>query len=143
MSFKSAFTFSNTAAIRFQLAKHQKILDIVLSVSPAQIQPHIKDCVVNQEKLLIYVSSAAWASQLRFFQVQIKNAVNLHSREKITTLRIRMVVPSLLKSASRERKAIPSLDNIEMLRNNADALVEGKLKSALLKLSDTLKNHNQ
>ena len=138
MGFKSAFSFSSTAAIQYRLAKHKKILGIVLSVSPAQIQPHIKDCVINHDKLLIYVSSAAWASQLRFFHTQIKKAVNQQSGEKIATIRIRIVVPSPLKTVNREKKSIPSVENVEMLRNNADALPEGNLRKALLKLSHTL-----
>jgi len=143
MSFKSAFSFSNTSAVQHHLAKHQKILKIILSVSPAQIQPHIKDCVINHNKLLIYVSSAAWASQLRFFHSQIKEAVNSQSNEKIEQIRIRILSPPPYEKIKKVKKLIPSTENIDLLRNNATSTTEGKLKSALLKLSHTLQQHNQ
>ncbi len=143
MSFKSAVSFSNISAVQQHIAKHKKILAIILSVSPAQLQPHIKDCVVNHNKLLIYVSSAAWASQLRFFHAQIKEAVNSQSKEKVELIRIRVLSPSPYKKKNKQKKLIPSPENIELLRNNATTITEGKLKSALLKLSNTLQQSNQ
>ena len=143
MSFKSAVSFSNISAVQRHLARHQKILSIILSVSPDQIRPHIKDCVINQNKLLIYVSSAAWASQLRFFHVQIKEAVNRQSKEKIEQVRIRILSPEPYKSEKKSKKIIPSTENIDLLRNNATTITEGKLKNALLNLSNTLKKRSQ
>ena len=141
MSFKNAFSFSNTAAVQRHLIKHRRILAIILSVSPTQIQPYIKDCVINQNKLLIYVSSAVWASQLRFFQTQIQEAVNRQSNERIEKIRIRILPPDPYKTANKTKKIIPSTENIDLLRNNAETITEGKLKNALLKLSNTLQRH--
>ena len=143
MSFKSAFSFSNTSAVQYHIAKHKKILEIILSVSPVQIRPHIKDCVINHNKLLIYVSSAVWASQLRFFHAQIKKAVNSQSKEKVEQLRIRILSPAPYKPQKKAKKIIPSTENIDLLRNNAATITEGKLKNALLKLSKTLQQYNQ
>ena len=143
MSFKSAFSFSNTSAVQYHLAKHQKILQIILSVCPTQIQPHIKDCVINQNRLLIYVSSAVWASQLRFFHTQIKDAVNKQSQEKIEQIRIRILPPAPYSPEKKSKKTIPSTENINLLHDNATAITEGKLKNALLKLSNTLQQHKQ
>jgi len=143
MSFKSAFSFSNTSAVQRHLIRHQRILQIIVSVSPAQIQPHIKDCVINQNKLLIYVSSAAWASQLRFFHSQIKSAVNSQANEKIDQLRIRILPPAPYKAEKKSEKKIPSVKNIDLLGNNASTSTEGKLKDALLNLSLTLRQHTR
>ncbi|NOR80714.1 MAG: DUF721 domain-containing protein [Methyloprofundus sp.] len=143
MSFKSASSFSNISAVQRHLARHQKILRIILSVSPEQIQPHIKDCVINQNKLLIYVSSAVWASQLRFFHTQIKEAVNQQSQEKIEQIRIRILSPEPYRPEKKSEKIIPSTENIDLLHDNATAITEGKLKNALLKLSNTLQQHKQ
>lgn len=141
MTFKSIFSFSNTTAIQLHLAKHQAILNIILSISPDQIRPHIKDCVINHDKLLIYVSSAAWASQLRFFQKQIKDAINQQSKEKIATIRIRIINPAPYKVVQEDNKKIPSKESIDQLHNHATAIAEGKLKAALLRLSHTLQKH--
>ena len=143
MSFKTAFSFSNTSAVQRHLARQQKILRIILSVSPDQIRPHIKDCVMNQNRLLIYISSAAWASQLRFYHAQIKEAVNEQGKEKVEQIRIRILPPEPYRAEKKSKTIIPSAENIDLLRNNATTITEGKLKNALLKLSNTLQQRSQ
>ncbi len=139
MSFKSAFSFSNLNVIQLKLAKHKEVLAMILSASPEKIQPHIKDCVINDNKLLVYVSSAAWASQLRFYSTQIIEAVNKQDTEKkINQLRIRILSPIQDNSQHESTKKIPSTESIDLIRKNAGAFVEGKLKTALLNLSKTL-----
>ncbi len=143
MSFKTAFSFANTSAFQYSIAKHQKILSIVLSVSPIQIQPHIKACVINHKKLLIYVDSAVWATQLRFCHAQIKEAINSQSQETVHHIRIRIASPTPYRLEKKAKKTIPSVENINLIHDNATALTESKLKNALLKLSDTLQQYNQ
>lgn len=144
MSFKSAFSCSNIATIQVQLIRHQRILKIILSASPKQIQPYIKDCVINNNSLMIYLSSAAWASQLRFCTAQIQQAVNVQCNEKINKIRIRVIAPPPFKQQSESlTKTLPSPKNIKMLQENADTLAEGKLKDALLGLSKALQKQSQ
>lgn len=143
MSFKTAFSFSHRSAIQQRLIRHQKLLNIVLSVSPIQIQPHIKDCVINEHKLLVYVSSAVWASQLRFFHSQIKEAVNRGSAETIINIRIRILSPEPYKIERQAIKRVPSTQTIAFIADNAESVTEGKLKDALLKLSHTLQHSHQ
>ena len=138
MSFKPAAAFSHRSAIQLQLIKHQRILKIILAASPQQLQAHIKDCVINNNNLMVYVSSAAWASQLRFCSTQIQQAVNAQSNERIKKIRIRVLRPEPFKMQEEVTKITPSLDSINLLQDNADALAEGKLKDALLSLSKAL-----
>ncbi|GAW85547.1 conserved hypothetical protein [Bathymodiolus platifrons methanotrophic gill symbiont] len=141
MSFKSAVSFSSTSAIQLQLLKHQRILAIILSASPQQLHAHIKDCVINNNNLLIYVNSAVWASQLRFYTSQIQQAVNTRGNERISKTRIRVLSPEPFKKDEEETKVIPSIETVNMLQTNADSLAESKLKDALLGLSKTLQKH--
>ena len=144
MSFKNASSFSRMpTALQLRIAKHQRILRIILLASPAQLKPHIKDCVVNEGSLMIYMSSAAWASRLRFCSAQIQLAVNTQSKENIKKVRVRVLVPTPYTAEKKSRKIIPSEENIESLRNNADTLSEGRLKNALLSLSNTLLKQNK
>ncbi|MBE0469352.1 MAG: DUF721 domain-containing protein [Methyloprofundus sp.] len=144
MSFKNASSFSRIpTAIQLNLAKNQRVLGIILSVSPAQLKPYIKDCVVNEESLMIYVSSAVWASQLRFCSAQIQTAVNTQSKENIKKVRVRVLTATPFKAEKKSPKIIPSAENIESLRNNAYALPEGRLKNALLSLTNTLLKQNK
>ena len=143
MSFKNASFFSYTSAIQSHLNRHQKILRIILSASPYQLRPHIKDCVINDNgRLLIYVSSAAWASQLRFLSAQLKDAVNSKSNERIQQIRIRVLTPEPFKAEVEEKKIIPSMENIDLIRSSAEGFSGSKLENALLSLSDTLKKHS-
>ncbi|SHE22488.1 hypothetical protein BPUTEOMOX_222 [methanotrophic endosymbiont of Bathymodiolus puteoserpentis (Logatchev)] len=92
---------------------------------------------------MIYMSSAAWASQLRFCSAQIQLAVNTQSKENIKKVRVRVLAPTPFTAEKKSRKIIPSEENIESLRNNADTLSEGRLKNALLSLSNTLLKQNK
>lgn len=143
MSFKPAATFSRSSAIQLQLIKHQRMLRIILAVSPKQLRAYIKDCVINNNSLMIYVSSPAWASRLRFCTAQIQQAVNVQSNERINKIRIRTLRPEPFKMHKEVQKIIPSAENIEMLRDNTNHLAEGKLKDALLGLSKALKKHSR
>ena len=138
MSFKPAHSFSHISAIQLQLIKHQRILKIILATSPKQLQAHIKDCVINDNNLMIYVSSAAWASQLRFCSVQIQQAVNSGSNERIKKTRVRVLRPEPFTMPEETTKIFPSKENISLLQDNAAGLSEGKLKDALLGLSKAL-----
>jgi len=144
MSFKNASSFSGIpSSIFFHIEKHRKILKIIVSASPIQIRPFIKDCVINEDRLMIYVSSAMWASQLRFCSNQIQTAVNSQSNEKIKKVRVRILSPAPFEADNTSQKIIPSEETIESLRNNAGATSEGKLKDALLSLSATLQKQNK
>jgi hypothetical protein len=143
MSFKNASFFSYSPAIQKHLNRHQQILRIILATSPSSLKPHIKDCVIKDHaKLLIYVSSAVWASQLRFLTTQIKQAVNSQSNEKIQQIRIRVLSPEPFKVAVEEKKIFPSLTSINLIKSSAEGSSEGPLKNALLNLSNTLKKYS-
>lgn len=107
MSFKPAHSFSHISAIQLQLIKHQRILKIILAASPKQLQAHIKDCVINDNNLMIYVSSAAWASQLRFCSVQIQQAVNSGSNERIKRLESECYDQSHSRCQRKQQKYFP------------------------------------
>lgn len=143
MSFKPAATFSRSSAIQLQLIKHRSMLRIIWAASPKQLRAHIKDCVINNNSLMIYVSSPAWASQLRFCTAQIQQAVTAQSNERINKIRIRVLRPEPFKMHEEVQKIIPSTENIELLQDNANYMAEGKLKEALLRLSKALKKHNR
>lgn len=143
MSFKKAFSCANTAALQHQLIKHQKLLPIIIAACPRHTQAHIKDCVISDRRLIVYVSSASWASQIRFCATQIRQAVNTHSNEKITQLRVRILTPEPFEKPKKVNKIIPSQQSIRLIRNNADSLAESKLKSALFSLSRALNKHSQ
>lgn len=139
MSFKVASSFSYSSAIRLQLIRHQRILHIILATSPKQLQAHIKACVINNNNLIIYVSVAAWASQLRFYTSQIQQAVNTQSNERIDQTQVKILSPEPFNMREQATKIFPSVKNINLLRKNADSQAEGRLKEALLSLSQTLK----
>ncbi len=142
MSFKDALSFVQSPAVQSHLIRHRKILRIILAYSPQQFRIHIKDCVINERMLLIYVDSSAWASQLRFLSAQLQNVVNKESSEKIEKIRIRIMPPNAYPLKKTSKKVIPSTENIESLRNNAASISESKLKNALLNLSDTLQKYH-
>lgn len=138
MSFKNALALTNIPAFQLHIERHKQILQIILSASPTKLHPHIKDCVLNNHSLMVYVGSAVWASQLRFYSKSIKDAVNTSNKGKIRQIRIRVLPPSPYKKESKPNTNIPSQDNIALIKSSDAALEESKLKTALLHLSSTL-----
>ena len=145
MSFKPASAFSHTSAIQLRLIKHLRILRIILAASPKQLQAHIKDCVINNNSLMVYVTSAVWASQLRFCTAQIQQAVNAQSNERINRVRIRVLRPEPFKMQEEITKIINSHINNGCLKiiidlTNVDYLDSSGL-STLISVKTKLGKH--
>lgn len=142
-AFKNALNFSNRTTVQFQLTieKHQKVLQVIRSSLPEALANEAKDCVVKDTKLLIFTASAAWASQLRFYSPAIRTAVNAKCNEKIDKVQLKVLEPEANNIQSKPAPNIPSLENIELIRNNQLDAPDSDLKLALLNLSQTLKNY--
>lgn len=139
--FKPVFSFPNRVSVKLisQIEKHRKILPLIQSAVPDKLADQILDCVVNDRKLLIFISSANWASQLRFYSQSILKAVNSGTAGSIDKVQMRIVSLESTKPPLKKMPEVPSKENIELIRSVGKSAPEGDLKRALLSLSDTLK----
>lgn len=139
--FKAALSFPNRtiAHLYSQIEQQKQILRRIHDVLPATIAQHVMHCVVNGKKLLVYTDTAAWASQLRFYNSAILTAIAPVTRESVSIMQIKVRVETRqAESLPGRTPVIPSAEKIELIRNHGLSVSDQQLKLALLRLSATL-----
>jgi hypothetical protein len=151
--FKAALSFPNGTIAYYcsQIERQKQVLQRIHAVLPLSIAEHALHCVVNGKKLLIYTDTAAWASQLRFYNRAILDAIAPITRESVSIMQIK--VRAETSSAGRKREAgdeafqamppgrkpnIPSAEKIAFIHSHSLTVSDERLKAALLRLSATL-----
>lgn len=139
-SFKAALSFPNRNIAHFySLIEQQKqLLQRIHGILPTEIAKHVLHCVVNGKKLLIYTDTAAWASQLRFYNSAILAAIAPATRESVSIMQVKVMAETLRATPTQRKPNIPSAEKIEFIRNHSLSVSDEHLKQALLKLSATL-----
>ena len=141
-SFKCSLSFTNRNMAYFysQIEQQQRILQRIQAVLPDALAKQARHCLLKDKKLLVYTDSAAWASQLRFYNSAILAAIAPLTATPVQSLQIRIIAGQTGLVAGSKRKAnIPSVEKIELIRNHSLTVEDQQLSSALLKLSATLK----
>jgi len=139
-SFKAALSFPSRTIAHFysQIEQQKLVLQRIHEVLPATIAQHALHCVVNGKKLLVYTDTAAWASQLRFYNSAILAAIAPVTRESVSIMQIKVRVETLQTASPSRKPNIPSAEKIEFIHNHSLTVSDEQLKLALLRLSATL-----
>ncbi len=115
------------------------MLDRIRGVLPPPLSRHVFHCVKNDKKLLIYTDSAAWASQIRFYNNDLLTAIASTDEPAAESLQIRILADRFdPEKKSIEKPHVPSPENILLIRNHSENIADEELKRALQKLSATL-----
>ncbi|MEI6706093.1 MAG: DciA family protein [Methylococcales bacterium] len=134
---KSPLSFQNHTMAYFhgQIGQQKRLLLTIQKLLPFDLAEHIYCCLIKDKKLLLYTDSAAWASQLRFY-----NGVILAANEPLVdTVQIKVMTQEVGFVTQSERKArLPSSEKIAELQKDSLSIADEPLKAALLKLSATL-----
>lgn len=140
-SFKAALLFPNRTIAHFysQIEQQKLVLLRIHEVLPVAIAQHALHCVINGKKLLVYTDTAAWASQLRFYNSAILAAIAPVTRVSISMMQIKVRRDELNKASPPGRTPnLPSAENIELIHNQSLTVADEQLKQALQRLSATL-----
>ncbi|WP_027148213.1 DciA family protein [Methylobacter tundripaludum] len=139
-SFKAALSFPSRTIAHFysQIEQQKQVLQRIHEVLPATIAQHALHCVVNGKKLLVYTDTAAWASQLRFYNSAILAAIAPVTRDSVSIMQIKVRVETLQAASPSRKPNIPSAEKIEFIHNHSLTVSDEQLKLALLRLSTTL-----
>ncbi|MDD5266795.1 MAG: DciA family protein [Methylococcales bacterium] len=122
-----------------QIEQQQRILQRIQAVLPEALAKQARHCLIRDKKLLIYTDSAAWASQLRFYNSAILTAIKPLTRTPVEMLQIKIITGQTgLNIVSKRKANIPSVGKIEFIRDHSLAVSDNQLRLALLKLSSTL-----
>ncbi|HIG07867.1 MAG: DciA family protein [Methylococcales bacterium] len=141
--FKSALSLGGNATSHFtKIIAQQRILrEVICQYLPDHFSPYITSCIKKDKTIIIYTTSATWASQLRFLNQPILAALHANGKNDITETKIR-VLPEALTPEPQKRYAKKLSDaSLNMIHSNAVAhTTDSELSKALLQLHKTLKN---
>ncbi len=139
--FKAALSFPNRTIAYFynQIDQQKRVLAKIHELLPDTLAIHALHCVINGKKLLVYTDSAAWASQLRFYNSAILAAIAPVTRESVSIMQIKVRMEMLTKTSHPGRTPIiPSAEKIALIHNHSLTVSDEQLKLALQRLSATL-----
>lgn len=134
---KSPLSYQNQTMAYFhgQIGQQKRLLHAIQKLLPFNLAEHIHCCLIKDKKLLVYTDSAAWASQLRFYNAAILTSI----APLVATVQIKVITQPVGFVAKSERKArLPCAEKIECIRNDSLTIADEPLQAALLKLSATL-----
>jgi len=140
-SFISSLSFQNRTIAYFysQIEQQKRVLQRIQAVLPETLAKQARHCLIKDKKLVIYTDSAAWASQLRFYNSAILAAIAPLTRTSIEIMQVKIIVERTGLILRSIRKAnIPSGGKIALIRNDGHNITDDQLKLALLRLSATL-----
>ncbi len=143
--FKSALDFpARQLALSLAIIAEQKnLLAVVRTALPPEIAENIQHCVRSGNRLLIYTASANWASQIRFFSMDIVNKLAVYGQQNIISIQVR-ITPQLEQQYRRRTARLPSAENITLLSQQLQgAEHDDILKSALSRLAKTMEKRLQ
>lgn len=141
ITYKTPLAFQNqvTGYLHGQIAQQKKILQAVQSLLPESLAKQVCHCLIKDQKLLIYTDSAVWASQLRFYNPMILDAITTLTKEIVSSVQLRITTQPLDLVTKSERKArLPSPEKIAELKSASFDMPDESLRLAFLKLSATL-----
>ncbi|MFA5924172.1 MAG: DUF721 domain-containing protein [Methylococcaceae bacterium] len=141
-SFKMSLSFKNRTMAYFysQIEQQQRILQCIRAVLPETLAKQVRHCLIRDKKLLVYTDSAAWASQLRFYNSAMLAATIVPlTRAPVDVVQIKIMAGQTGLILVPKRKAkIPSTEKIEVIRNHSLTVSDNQLRLALLRLSTKL-----
>jgi hypothetical protein len=122
-----------------QIEQQRRIVQRIQAVLPEALAKQVRHCLIRDKKLLVYTDSAAWASQLRFYNSAMLAAIEPLTRTSVEIMQIKIIGGQTGLILGPKRKAkLPSVEKIENIRNDSLAVSDDQLRLALLKLSTTL-----
>lgn len=138
-AFKSALTFGSghLAACLARIAEQQQLLQLVRSTLPPEIAQHAMHCVISGNKLIIYVQTAGWASQIRFFQTLILNKLLASGQRNLGSLQVKLLRSDSLPT-TRKLAVLPPAEIVQTLIRQTSSSSEDELEAALNRLGKTL-----
>lgn len=136
--FKLANTCQNQIMTIYQarIRQQNQFLNLIKATLAVPLAEHLLYCVMSGKKCLLYTDTEEWAVQLRHHLPIILHTVQASSLAAIDFVQVRLISqppPQMTRNLK-----LPSKQNIELIRDNLQSIKDDELKSALLRLSQTL-----
>jgi len=138
--FNHALTFKpgSWAYLSSRLKFQRELLAKIRAALPPELAAHAEHCVLAEKKLLLYTQSSPWASQLRFHEQNILNAVQADCGGISLALQVRLLSQNHPPLPSTRRVRQPGDEIIRVLETASAGMTDQTLKTALQKLTAAL-----
>jgi hypothetical protein len=133
------FQGAGIQAIRNQIKKHHRVLDVARKVLPGFLADHCVDCVIKPDQLILYVDSPAFGSQIRFYALHLLPKIEQSIGYRFKDLLIRNALPAATKPPDKPNFVSPPGFVADLLISSASSTSSEELKEALLRLSKTVR----
>ena len=121
-----------------KLEQHRSLIREIKPLLPHFLRQHVMGCATKDRRLLIFTTSSAWASQLRFYSPSLLQTLNKQFNLEIELLQIQILPPKKPHTATRNIHHIPSKQTLEHLKRYSIALNDSELKQSLMRLTQSL-----
>lgn len=126
-----------------QLYQQQVMLGIIKSALPDALKEQARYCVVARQRVFVYTTSAAWASQLRFHtHAMLEGLQRWRSQANIEGVQIRLLTLDSTSTKYARQPNMPSKSMIKLIRD-VRGQQQDVLSEALTALSKTLEKLNE
>lgn len=130
------------APLLAQARLHMQLLAKIRQALPEPSGSHCLYCVLRGDsRLILYVDSAAWATKLRFHQLEIQSA--LSEIGPLKSIQIRVLLPGRETEKRLQAAKIPSPQALDQLAKIAAASCDPEIKRSLKRLVCTLQRAAQ
>jgi len=119
--------------------QHDAILTIARQVLPASMSQQCLCCATQGSKLTLFVRTAAWATQIRYYNPAILEHLNRSSHSGFGKIQVRIPPTDAMPDAAARKASRPSTATINAIQTCAQKCLSGKLQQSLLHLVDTLR----
>lgn len=143
-AFKAASSFEqrHLTVCLARIEEQRQLLVLIKSVLPPELASRIVHTLISGSRLLIYTSSASWASQIRFYNEVILTKLQASGQQKINKLQVRLLLNETAP-VSRRHARLPAAATVDSLFGKTDHVPSDELGQALTRLGDMLKKKLQ
>ena len=130
------------AGIHTTLALHRRVLKAVRAVLPPLLARHCQDCVVKPERLILYMDSPLYTTQLRFHVRRLQQRLDGDEGLYFRDIQVRNLMPLTARAVAKPKTVVPSPAVAALLQGSAAGDDSDALAHALRKLAGTIARKN-
>jgi hypothetical protein len=138
ISIRGFLNYKNLAELNRTLNLHRQTLAEIKKNLPPVLADHCIHCVPKQDRLIVYVDTAAFASQLRFFAPTLIDALASTTYSGFKEIKIRIAMPTAHPEGA-TKKALPLTETAAIhVSKTAETCQSEEIRLSLLRLGRTL-----
>ena len=133
--------YLNAAAmtvLQAELEKHRRLLNVVQASLPEYLAHHCRHCVQKSDKLILYVDSPGFATQIRFHSTALLTSIHDAAPHRFTEIQVRNLIPADGNAKRPDGRLRSTKKAGEHILATAENSASNDIREAMLRLGQTL-----